>query len=88
MTATNSSRFIDEYVGDLLTGLDRIGRILFNMYWRWSEFKEDLGKTDLLELEDLLLNVFETLGSVILKLRQAGSPSVSEVPFSFSDEGV
>lgn len=66
---------VDQYIGDLLRALDRLGRILFKMYWHYAEFEERYGKKDMPELEDTLLYSFETLGDLTLFLmRKAVSP--------------
>lgn len=61
---------VDGYIGDLLLGLDRIGRILFMFYWHYDKFKERYGQQDLPELEDNLRNVFTNLGELTLFLKQ------------------
>lgn len=61
---------VDGYIGDLLLGLDRIGRILFMYYWHNDKFKERYGQQDMIELEDNLRNVFKNLGDLTLFLKQ------------------
>lgn len=61
---------VDQHLGDLLTGLDRIGRLLFNFYWRNDVFADRYGDDELHEIEDLLRTNFENLGDLVLKLRQ------------------
>jgi hypothetical protein len=61
---------VDGYIGDLLLGLDRIGRILFMYYWHNEKFKERYGQQDMVELEDNLRNVFKNLGELSLFLKQ------------------
>ena len=61
---------IDSYIGDLLLGLDRLGRILFQYYWFHDKFKERFGSQDMVELEDNLRNVFKNLGELTLFLKQ------------------
>lgn len=61
---------VDSYIGDLLLGLDRVGRILFMFYWHYDKFKERYGQQDLPELEDNLRNVFTNLGELTLFLKQ------------------
>jgi hypothetical protein len=43
---------IDKWVGDLMLGLDRVGRILFMYYWHFEQFKERFGSQDMPELQD------------------------------------
>lgn len=61
---------VDGYIGDLLLGLDRIGRIMFMFYWHADKFKERYGQQDMAELEDNLRNVFKNLGELTLFLKQ------------------
>lgn len=66
----DSDSAVDGYIGDLLLGLDRIGRILFMYYWHNDKFKERYGQQDMTELEDNLRNVFKNLGELTLFLKQ------------------
>jgi hypothetical protein len=61
---------VDQYLGDLMLGLDRVGRILFMYYWHYDKFKERYGAQDMPELEDNLKNVFDNLGDLALFLKQ------------------
>lgn len=61
---------VDSYIGDLLLGLDRIGRILFMYYWHNEKFRDRYGQEDMAKLEDSLRNVFSSLGELTLFLKQ------------------
>lgn len=61
---------VDSYIGDLLLGLDRIGRILFMFYWHNEKFKDRYGQQDMVDLEDNLRSVFKSLGELSLFLKQ------------------
>lgn len=61
---------VDNYIGDLMLGLDRVGRILFMFYWHWDKFKDRYGQQDMPELEDNLKNVFDNLGDLTIFLKQ------------------
>jgi hypothetical protein len=82
----DTDNLVDSYIGDLLLGLDRIGRILFMFYWHNEKFKDRYGQQDMIELEDNLRNVFENLGELSLFLKQKTidpeSPYSSEVELS------
>jgi hypothetical protein len=70
---------VDQYLGDLMLGLDRIGRIKFMYYWHFDKFKDRYGSQDMPELEDNLNNVFENLGDLTLFLKQKTiEPEVSD----------
>jgi hypothetical protein len=61
---------VDQYLGDLILGLDRVGRILFMYYWHYDKFKDRYGSQDMPELEDSLKNVFDGLGDLVIFLKQ------------------
>lgn len=61
---------VSQFSGDLLLALDRIGRTLALFYWHNDEFIERYGKTNAPELEDALRNSFETLGDLVLFLKE------------------
>jgi len=61
---------VDQYIGDLMLGLDRVGRILFMYYWHFNKFKDRYGSQDMPELEDNLKNVFDNMGDLTLFLKQ------------------
>ena len=72
-TLLRSSRddtLIDKHLGDLVKGLDRIGRLLFNFYWHSDKFSERFGDSEMPELEDALRNSFEGVGDLVLFLKQ------------------
>lgn len=70
---------VDNYIGDLMLGLDRVGRILFMYYWHFDKFKERYGSQDMPELEDNLKNVFDNLGDLTIFLKQKTiEPDVSD----------
>jgi hypothetical protein len=70
LKAVRQDSMVDRYLGDLMKGMDRLGRILFIFYWRGEEFEERYGKQDMPELEDGLRNAFEGIGDVLFKLKQ------------------
>jgi hypothetical protein len=70
LRAVRDDTMIDRYMGDLVKGLDKLGRILFMFYWHGDKFADRYGKADMPELEDSLRNAFEMVGDVILFLKQ------------------
>lgn len=70
LKATRDDNLVDRYIGDLLKGMDRLGRILFQFYWHQDQFEDRYGKGDMTELEDGLRNAFEAVGDIILFLNQ------------------
>ena len=65
-----SDNMVDRYLGDIIKGMDRLGRILFNLYWHGQEFADRYGKQDMPDLEDALRNGFEAVGNIVIKLKQ------------------
>jgi hypothetical protein len=61
---------IDKYLPDLVKGLDRTCRLLFNFYWHYELFEDEYGSNDLSELEDALRNSIESNGDLVLFLKQ------------------
>jgi hypothetical protein len=61
---------IDRYLGDLMKALDKLGRILMLFFWHQDDFQDRYGKAELPELEDGLRNAFETLGDIVLFLKE------------------
>jgi hypothetical protein len=53
-----------------MKAVDKLGRLLFMFYWHQEEFADRYGKADLPELEDSIRNAFETLGDVVLFLKE------------------
>ena len=70
LKAVRQDSLVDKYLGDLMQALDRLGRILFMFYWHQDEFEDRYGKSDMPELEDSIRNSFETLGDLVLFLRE------------------
>jgi hypothetical protein len=70
LKAVHDDNLVDRYMGDLMKGLDRLGRILFLFYWHNEKFAERYGQQDMVELEDGLRNAFEGTGDVTLFLLQ------------------
>ncbi len=61
---------VDRHLGDLMSALDSLGRLIMNFYWHQEEFADRYGKSDLPELEDSLRNAFESLGDITLFLKE------------------
>ena len=50
--------------------MDRLGRILFTLYWHGEEFAERYGAEEMPKLEDVLRNAFESVGTMLLELKK------------------
>jgi len=81
LKGTQDDMLIDRYLGDLMKGLDRKGRLLFNFYWHNEQFADRFGDRDLPALEDVLRNSFTADGELILKLKQKAIAPDTGQPF-------
>jgi hypothetical protein len=68
--AMDTDPVIDKYLGDLVVGEDRLGRLLFMFYWHNDKFQERYGEAEMSELEDSLRNSFKGVGDLILFLKK------------------
>lgn len=88
LKAQRDDTMVDRHLGDLMKGLDRAGRLLFLLYANQEQFADRYGQTDMPELEDSLRNTFESLGDLVLFLKQktieASPDEMSEVDLSQS----
>jgi hypothetical protein len=50
----DSGALVDKYIGDMILGMDRVGRVLFLFYQHGQDFKQRYGDEDMQELEDSL----------------------------------
>jgi hypothetical protein len=69
LSLSDENQFIKKYLGDLLTAVDRLGKILFILYWNYRDFTEAYGESDIQQLEDHLVNAFKQLGTIVLDLK-------------------
>jgi hypothetical protein len=67
---TNSGDKIQEYVPNFVSALDKLGKMLFLTYWNTDEFDELFGKDQLPELIELVKNVFNNLGDLVIFLKK------------------
>jgi hypothetical protein len=70
LKSTRDDSLIDRYLGPLMRSLDAVGRLLFNFYWNGEKFSDRYGEEELPELEDSLRTTFESMGDLVLYLKQ------------------
>jgi hypothetical protein len=70
VSTTHSLELMGSYLSDLIKCMDKVGRMLFLYYWHNEEFKEQYGAQELVELEESLRDVFDSVGDLILFLRE------------------
>jgi len=79
LEGSRDDTLVDQYLPNLVKGLDSIGRLLFNFYWHHDMYEERFDAGELPDLEDALRNSFENLGKLTLKLKQKSiEPEVGE----------
>lgn len=61
---------IDSYTPKLISAVDKLGRILFMVYWHAEEVRERYGKQEVKNLEDNVKAVFQKLGDTVLELKK------------------
>lgn len=70
LKAVDDRDLIERYLPDLLSGLDALGRVLFNFYMHNEVFKDRYGENELESMEQNLRNTFRSLGDIVLRLEQ------------------
>jgi hypothetical protein len=66
----NPTELVDRFMPTIITGMDRLGRILFLLFWHYDKFEERYGEDDLSELIDNLQSSFDDLGEIVLFLKK------------------
>lgn len=59
-----------DYMPDFISCLDKLGRMLFLVYWETDKFEQMYGRSELPEMTELLTNVFRNLGDLIIFLKR------------------
>ena len=87
---TDISELRKDYLKDMITGMDKVGRMLFIFYWHRDSFEDRYGSEDLKKLEDTLKNVFTATGDLVLFLKNktTNSPDSAESLFGSLSEDV
>jgi hypothetical protein len=70
LNATQDDTLVDQYLPDVVKGMDRKGRLLLNMYWHDEKFRDRFGEDKMPQLEDALRNSFLSDGDVALELKK------------------
>lgn len=59
-----------EYIPNFVSSLDKLGRILFMIYWETEKFQKMYGRDELPELIELVKSVFKNLGDLIIFMKR------------------
>jgi len=83
------TELVDRFLPTIITGMDRLGRILFLIFWHYDEFEDRYNnESDLSELIDNLKASFSDIGDIVLFLKKrslAGDPDHYGVGFGQND---
>jgi len=79
-----------DYITDMIQGMDKVGRMLFLFYWHNDEFEDRYGKEDMIKLEDTMKQVFQSMGDLVLFLKEktAFNPESAESLLGSLSEGI
>lgn len=69
-TLQNPGDIIKKYVPDLVKALDRLGKILFLLWYHGYKIKTDFDITEFGVFEDMIKDTFNNLGKLILKIHK------------------
>ena len=72
----DSSTKVLDYVPNLVSTLDKLGRILFLTYWQTDSFEKMYGRDELPELIELVKNTFANLGDLVIFFKRS-TPDLS-----------
>jgi len=61
---------VADYMPTLETALDNLARILTSLWIEEDKYRTELGESDYAAVEEKLRNVFNNLGSLVLKINQ------------------
>ena len=67
---TDVASLVDKYIPDIQLAVDRLGRLLFLIWWRNDEFRNYFGLDKILNFEEEVKNNFNQLGSLVLKMKK------------------
>jgi hypothetical protein len=66
----DTNEIIDSFIPDFMKSLDKVGRLLFLLYWKNEDWAERYGTQDMGDMEDMIKSVFKNFGDMTLKLKQ------------------
>jgi hypothetical protein len=67
---SHSMELMGTYISDLIRAMDRVGRMLFLFYWHTDEFEDQYGAQEQVELEESLRELFDSVGDLVLFLKE------------------
>jgi hypothetical protein len=70
LKSVRKDSLVEKHLGTLMESVDSLGRLLMNFYWHEDDFASRYGRSDMPELEDSLRNSFESLGDLVIFLKE------------------
>lgn len=70
LKTSNPLRLVDDDLGAPMRALDWAGRLLFAFFAHQEAFKDRYGASELPEMEDAIRNTFESLGDLVLYMKE------------------
>lgn len=64
------SEEISSYIPDMELAVDKIGRLLFLLWWKYDDFRKSFSPSELVTMEGDLKNLLSKLGTVTLRLKK------------------
>lgn len=58
------------YIPNFVSTMDKLGRMLFMVYWETEKFQQMYGQDELPELIELLKNIFKNIGDLVIFLKR------------------
>jgi len=62
----NPTDLVERFMPTITAGMDRLGRLLFMVYWHYEDFESRYGENELSTFMDNLKSVFNDLGDVVI----------------------
>jgi hypothetical protein len=90
VNSNTPTEYVERFLPTIVAGMDRLGRLLFLLYWHYDEFQERYGKDDLSEFTDNLKSTFEAVGDLVIFMRKrtlSGDPEFYGLGLSASMDG-
>lgn len=70
LKSVRKDALVERHLGVLMDAVDSLGRLLMNFYWHENDFSDRYGRSDMPELEDSIRNSFESLGDLVIFLKE------------------
>ncbi len=83
---TRLDMMVDRYIGRHMSSIDGLGNTLFHIYNNYEIFADHYGDDDMPKLEDGVRNTFDSLGDLVLYLKEQAVNGGEGMPGTSTDE--